>query len=113
MSSRSLSTASLSTTHPAPATTCTHPSEGDDFDAFRKSCANFVGFRKIDDLPFAKNLKRLADRYKPPSSVGGVEKFVKQLCELLPDETEPRRRSQPGPSQETPSGVPTLGAIPS
>src|SRR5262249_60629077 len=30
--------------------------EGDDFDAFRQACANFIGFRCIDDLPYSATL---------------------------------------------------------
>jgi len=56
-----------------------HPLAGDDFEAFKKSCANFVGFRNIDGLPFAETLKKLAVRYRPPGSVAALKKFVSQL----------------------------------
>ncbi len=44
--------------------------EGADFDAFRNSCANFVGFRRIDDLKYSTTLKTLAERYRSPVSKG-------------------------------------------
>src|SRR5262249_36486608 len=41
--------------------------EGKDFDKFKASCANFVGFRAIDDLPYKDTLRRLADQFHLPA----------------------------------------------
>jgi hypothetical protein len=79
--------------------------EGKEFDAFKKSCANFVGFRKVDDLPFADTLKRLADQYQSPGSPSDLQGFVEELGRLLPNDTE--RESLAGyfltPEQNSPS----------
>ena len=40
--------------------------KGSDFSSFKMSCANFIGFRQITELPFTKKLLQLADRYRPP-----------------------------------------------
>jgi len=34
--------------------------EGEAFEAFRRACANFVGFRRVDDHPYRAELARLA-----------------------------------------------------
>lgn len=39
---------------------------GTDFDSFKTSCANFIGFRKITELPYTKKLLQLAERYRLP-----------------------------------------------
>lgn len=57
--------------------------EGREFDAFKKSCANFVGFRKVDDLPFSSTLKRLAQEHRPPGSPQTIESFFVELRKLL------------------------------
>ncbi|MFT3878906.1 MAG: ASCH domain-containing protein [Gemmatales bacterium] len=39
---------------------------GSDFARFKASCANFIGFRQITELPFTKNLSQLAERHRQP-----------------------------------------------
>jgi hypothetical protein len=56
--------------------------EGDDFNAFKSSCANFVGFRKIDDLPYSITLKKLAERFHRPASAAMIP-FLRELLGLL------------------------------
>lgn len=43
---------------------------GSDFASFKASCANFIGFRQITELPFTKKLLQLAERYRPPGVPG-------------------------------------------
>jgi hypothetical protein len=58
---------------------------GQGFEGFRDACANFVGFRCINDLPFARTLSRLAEDRRPPGKEGEIVKFLKSLTGLLPD----------------------------
>lgn len=67
--------------------------EGPEFDAFKKSCANFVGFRKVDELPFATTLRRLADQRRTPTSAATVQAFVRELKQLLPNDADRKRLS--------------------
>lgn len=39
---------------------------GSAFQQFKAACANFIGFRSITEMPFTKELLRLADQYQPP-----------------------------------------------
>lgn len=57
--------------------------EGDDFEAFRRSCANFIGFRCIDDLPYTATLARLC-RHTPPEINDETERFCTMLIDALP-----------------------------
>ena len=61
--------------------------EGADFDAFRNSCANFVGFRRIDDLPYSASLKKLAERFHRPASAAMIP-FLRELLGLLKKGTD-------------------------
>ena len=54
--------------------------EGADFDAFKSSCANFIGFRRIDDLPYCATLKRLAIKHRSPKS---MKLFLQELLGWL------------------------------
>lgn len=58
--------------------------EGDDFDAFRWACANFIGFRAIDELPYAATLAALAEADKGRIT-DAAERFCDLLVEALPD----------------------------
>jgi tetratricopeptide (TPR) repeat protein len=58
--------------------------QGEEFDAFRKACANFVTFRAIDDLPYCAALGRLADQYHLPDVTAEAERFCDELLELQP-----------------------------
>lgn len=62
--------------------------EGPDFDAFKKSCANFVGFRKIDDLTFSTTLKKLAEKSRGPVSLKAIASFLQNLLGLLKKGTD-------------------------
>lgn len=64
---------------------------GPEFDDFKKSCANFVEFRNVEELPFAGALKRLADQHRIPRSVAAVQSFVQELRQLLPVDTDRKR----------------------
>jgi hypothetical protein len=57
---------------------------GDEFDRFRRACAYFVGFRRIDGLPYTPTLIELADRFRPGRLTPAVERFCDQLLEALP-----------------------------
>jgi hypothetical protein len=59
--------------------------EGPDFDAFKRSCASFIGFRKIDDLPYCMTLKRTADEHRDDDEAA-VQRFVQDLADLLTDD---------------------------
>ena len=59
--------------------------EGADFDAFKNSCANFVGFRKIDDLPYCTTLKKLAKQHR---SQKPMEAYLQELLGLTKEGTE-------------------------
>lgn len=54
--------------------------EGTDFDAFKNSCANFIGFRKVDDLPYCATLKKLAKKHRSAKS---MKPFLQELLGLL------------------------------
>jgi hypothetical protein len=60
--------------------------KGKAFEAFRASCANFVGFRRVNDLPYARTLLKLAEARRPPGQPQEVVKCLKSLLELLPDQ---------------------------
>jgi hypothetical protein len=66
------------------------PLKGHSFEVFRQQCANFVGFRSIDGLPFVKYLERLANACRPPGDAGEVQRFLEGLLELLPQESPHR-----------------------
>ena len=90
-----------------------HRLEGKEFDAFKKSCANFVGFRKVDDLPFAETLKQLANQYRSPGSPTDLQGFVQKVGELLQNDGE--RKSLAGhfliPERKSPSTKDKLNPV--
>ena len=57
--------------------------EGPEFDAFQKSCANFIGFRQIDDLKYSTTLRTLAERYRRPAASKAMASFLRELLGLL------------------------------
>jgi len=63
---------------------------GKPFEEFKSACANFVGFRSINDLPFAGTLNELAEEYRPAGEPGKIVSFLKTLDSLLPD-ADPER----------------------
>jgi hypothetical protein len=62
--------------------------KGQKFEAFRKSCANFVGFRKVDDLPFSSTLKPLAEQHRKPKSKSAIQSFLRELSDLLENDSD-------------------------
>ena|GEM_PF-1158379 len=56
---------------------------GKHFEAFKSACANFVGFRCITDLPFARTLNKLAEDNRPPGEPSGIVSFLNTLDGLL------------------------------
>jgi hypothetical protein len=57
------------------------------FNKFKSACANFVGFRNITNLPFARTLHRFAERHRPPGVPEKVVKFFHTLDGLFePDD---------------------------
>lgn len=54
---------------------------GEAFDAFRWACANFIGFRRIDGLPYAAALAALAEA---PDDYEAAERFCTSLLDDLP-----------------------------
>jgi hypothetical protein len=57
--------------------------KGKAFEAFRSACANFVGFRCVNDLSYPRTLLKVAEAYRPPAKVEETAKFVKRLLSLL------------------------------
>lgn len=52
---------------------------GAEFEAFRTACANFVGFRRIDHLPFCDTLRRLSASHRPPGDTGQSISFLRDV----------------------------------
>jgi hypothetical protein len=60
--------------------------EGGDFDAFRQACANFVSFRKVNDLPYHQKLKELADHFHLSTANENCERFCSDLAGIIPED---------------------------
>jgi hypothetical protein len=60
------------------------PLEGPAFEEFRKSCAYFIGFRGIDDLPYHATLVDLAGRFHRDAVNDDAERFCTMLIDRLP-----------------------------
>lgn len=56
--------------------------QGEEFLAFRRQCANFIGFRSIDELAYTKRLVELCERSGEINAE--VERFCTSLIEMLP-----------------------------
>ncbi|MBM4070789.1 MAG: ASCH domain-containing protein [Planctomycetes bacterium] len=63
---------------------------GKPFDDFKAACANFVGFRSINDHPFTRTLTKLAEENRPPGDARNIVSFLNTLDGLLPDD-DPER----------------------
>lgn len=63
---------------------------GKPFEDFKTACANFVGFRSINDLPFTRTLTKLAEDNRPPGEPGKIVSFFNTLDGLLSDD-DPER----------------------
>jgi|GEM_PF-2909899 len=57
---------------------------GKDFDKFKSACANFIGFRKIDDQKYTETLKKLADANTKAKLSPACEKFCDELVAAFP-----------------------------
>lgn len=57
---------------------------GKEFEAFKTACANFVGFRKIDDLKYKDTLKKLADGNAKAKLSSACEAFCDELVKAFP-----------------------------
>jgi tetratricopeptide (TPR) repeat protein len=57
---------------------------GKDFEKFKTACANFVGFRKIDDQSYTATLKKLADANAKAKLSPACEKFCDELIAAFP-----------------------------
>ncbi len=58
--------------------------EGKAFDQFKSACANFVGFRQIDDLPYHKTLGEVAAKFRKAKPDAACEAFCDELVRQLP-----------------------------
>jgi hypothetical protein len=63
---------------------------GKAFEKFKASCANFVGFRCVIDLPYSQTLWKLAETHRPPARPEETVKFLKNLLHLLPGDDPSR-----------------------
>jgi hypothetical protein len=57
---------------------------GKEFEKFKTACANFVGFRKIDDQKYKDTLKKLADGNAKTKLSPVCEKFCDALVKAFP-----------------------------
>jgi hypothetical protein len=57
---------------------------GEDFEAFRKACAYFIGFRAIDNLPYCATLNRLSMEHRGSAVTPGAEAFCTGLLAHTP-----------------------------
>lgn len=57
---------------------------GKDFDKFKSACANFIGFRKIDDQTYTETLKKLANANAAVKLSPACEKFCDELVAAFP-----------------------------
>jgi hypothetical protein len=62
--------------------------EGKEFDEFRRACADFVGFRAIDQLSYLKTLIDLSVQNRKSNYDESLEAFCSVLIGLAPDEAE-------------------------
>ncbi|HQR05176.1 MAG TPA: ASCH domain-containing protein [Gemmatales bacterium] len=64
---------------------------GSDFVGFKASCANFIGFRQITELPFTKKLLQLAERHRPP---GKPQEYLECLRTIQQTALSPKIQQQ-------------------
>lgn len=57
---------------------------GKEFEKFKSACANFIGFRKIDDQKYTDTLKQLADASAKAKLSAACETFCGELIEAFP-----------------------------
>jgi hypothetical protein len=58
--------------------------EGKEFEKFKAACANFIGFRKIDDQPYHQTLAKLAEANKTATLGPACEAFCDELVKAFP-----------------------------
>ena len=62
---------------------------GKRFDEFRKrQCANFIGFKNVSHLTYAKQLVMLAEKYRRSAINHETLKFCEHLVSLLPEDED-------------------------
>jgi hypothetical protein len=57
---------------------------GKEFETFKAACANFIGFRKIDDQKYTATLKQLADANAKATLSPACEAFCDELVKAFP-----------------------------
>jgi hypothetical protein len=57
---------------------------GKEFEKFKSACANFIGFRKIDDQKYTETLKQLAQANAKARLAPACEKFCDELVKAFP-----------------------------
>lgn len=57
---------------------------GKEFEKFKSACANFIGFRKIDDQSYTETLKKLADGNAKAKLSPACEAFCGELIKAFP-----------------------------
>src|SRR5947207_4151677 len=55
------------------------PLEGQEFDQFKAACANFIGFRRIDDQPYKDTLRKVAGANRKSALTPACEAFCDEL----------------------------------
>jgi len=58
--------------------------EGKEFERFKTACANFVGFRRIDDQPYRDTLRQLAEADRKNVLGPACEAFCDELVKAFP-----------------------------
>lgn len=64
--------------------------KGERFHRFQSACANFVGFRCITELPYAKTLNKLEEENRPPGQSDQITRCLKTLDSLLSKQNSER-----------------------
>jgi hypothetical protein len=57
---------------------------GKEFEKFKSACANFIGFRKIDDQSYTETLKQLADANAKAKLSPACDAFAGELIKAFP-----------------------------
>ena len=57
---------------------------GKDFEKFKSACANFIGFRRIDDQKYTETLKKLTDGNAKAELAPACEAFCDELIKAFP-----------------------------
>ena len=64
--------------------------KGAAFEEFKKSCASFVCFRRVTDLPFTKTLRKLAEARRPPGNQAEIIPFLRDLYDQVAHDDKDR-----------------------